>query len=87
MDEDECVTMQADEETGPSWIRTSNQGIMSHSRQRDSRGKNRGDSESSPALPVYFPSDPELLRLIDAWPALPAPLRAGILAMIDSVKG
>jgi hypothetical protein len=29
---------------------------------------------------------PDLARLIDAWPTLPAALKAGILAMIDAVQ-
>ena len=32
------------------------------------------------------PLDPELAAVVDAWPALPAGLRAGILAMIDAAK-
>ena len=30
--------------------------------------------------------DPDLARLIDAWPTLPEALRAGILAMIDAAR-
>jgi hypothetical protein len=30
--------------------------------------------------------DPDLQRLIDAWPTLPAALTAGILAMIDAAR-
>jgi hypothetical protein len=30
--------------------------------------------------------DADLGRLIDAWPTLPAAIRAGILAMIDAAK-
>jgi hypothetical protein len=30
--------------------------------------------------------DPDLARLIDAWPELPPAFRAGILAMVESVK-
>jgi hypothetical protein len=30
--------------------------------------------------------DPNLARLIDAWPTLPAALKAGILAMIDLAR-
>jgi hypothetical protein len=30
--------------------------------------------------------DPDLARLIDAWPTLPDALRSGILAMIDAAR-
>jgi hypothetical protein len=30
--------------------------------------------------------DPDLARLIDAWPTLPTALRTGILAMIDAAR-
>ena len=30
--------------------------------------------------------DPDLQRIVDAWPTLPDVLRAGILAMIDAVS-
>jgi hypothetical protein len=43
-------------------------------------------SESQRALAVPLPSDPELARLIVAWPTLPEALRAGIVAMIDAAK-
>jgi len=32
-------------------------------------------------------STPELLDLIDAWPELPEPVRAGVLAMVQAAKG
>jgi hypothetical protein len=31
-------------------------------------------------------TDAELQRVLDAWPALPEALRAGILAMIDAAR-
>jgi hypothetical protein len=30
--------------------------------------------------------DPDLARVLDAWPTLPQPLRDGILAMIDGAR-
>jgi len=30
------------------------------------------------------PDDPELRRVVAAWPTLPEPVRAGILAMVDA---
>jgi hypothetical protein len=37
----------------------------------------------------YGPSEttPDLAEIIDAWPTLPEPIRAGILAMIRSASG
>jgi hypothetical protein len=32
-------------------------------------------------------SDPELARVIDAWPTLPAPIKAGIVAMVQATGG
>jgi hypothetical protein len=34
-----------------------------------------------------FPADPDLAAVVTAWPALPAAIRAGILAMIQAAKG
>ncbi len=33
------------------------------------------------------PLDPDLRRLVQAWPTLPDPVRAGILAMIEATAG
>ncbi len=33
------------------------------------------------------PLDDELRRLVDAWPTLPGPVRAGILAMVEATAG
>ena len=33
------------------------------------------------------PSDPDLARLIEAWPALPEAIKAGILAMVAAAAG
>lgn len=33
------------------------------------------------------PLDPELAAVVDAWPALPAAIKAGILAMIRAAGG
>ena len=42
------------------------------------------------SLPLpYGPPEtpPDLAEIIDAWPALPEPIRAGILAMVRSSSG
>ena len=38
------------------------------------------------SLPCKTQIDPDLSRLIDAWPTLPEALRVGILAMIAAAK-
>ncbi len=32
------------------------------------------------------PQDPDLRRVVEAWPTLPAPIRAGIVAMVEVSK-
>jgi len=42
---------------------------------------------SGAQTPPTPPADPALTRLVEAWPTLPDPIRAGILAMIDASAG
>jgi hypothetical protein len=37
--------------------------------------------------PRPTPSDPDLAAVIAAWPALPEPIKAGIVAMIKAALG
>jgi hypothetical protein len=37
--------------------------------------------------PVTSTIDPDVSRVIDAWPTLPAPIRAAILALVNSAAG
>src|SRR5579862_2082400 len=50
----------------------------------DSPDENQGAGNSCSALAVSLPCDPELTRVMDAWPTLPAAHRTGILAMIEA---
>ncbi len=56
--------------------------LKSHSKTQISNDS----SEIQKALAVSLPLDPDLARLVDAWPTLPEALRAGILAMIDAAR-
>jgi hypothetical protein len=49
----------------------------------------QGVRENSPEPPAYSLSretanDPELGKLVDAWPTLPEPIRRAILALVES---
>lgn len=46
-----------------------------------------GAPKASPTLSLPMVADADLQAVIDAWPAMPAPIRAGILAMIRAAKG
>jgi integrase len=86
--ETDCDRLRAVEESGPSRIRTCNQGIM----RTPDCGCNSlpaiTSGESAPRhVPQHVPGepiDPELARLVEAWPSLPLPIRAAIRALIDS---
>jgi hypothetical protein len=55
------------------------------------RLKSKGDKatrhfSSAVCTPVCTkPSDPELARVVEVWPSLPAPIRAAVLALVSSV--
>jgi hypothetical protein len=34
-----------------------------------------------------MPTDPDLARVLDAWPTLPAPIKAAVLALIQTAEG
>jgi len=43
-----------------------------------------GARNADSAAPSPTPTDPELARLVEAWPKLPEAIRRGILAMVES---
>ncbi|MCK6454939.1 MAG: hypothetical protein L6Q92_00205 [Phycisphaerae bacterium] len=57
----------------------------------DSLGNQGGDNQSGAECGARgarnAPLDPELAAVVDAWPTLAGPIRAGILAMIHAAKG
>lgn len=47
---------------------------------------NQSGAESGALGAREAPIDPELAAVVDAWPALPAAIKAGILAMVRAAK-
>lgn len=56
--------------------------------QADSTGKstvrNQSGAESGALGAQNAPADPDLARVVAAWPRLPEPMRRAILALIDA---
>lgn len=48
---------------------------------------NRSGAESGALGAQTGPNDPRLAAVIGAWPSLPEPIKAGILAMIRAAGG
>jgi hypothetical protein len=46
-----------------------------------------GGAKSGAPSPENAAIDPALAALIEAWPTLPEPIRAGILAMVQAAGG
>lgn len=46
-------------------------------------GANSG-ARSAPTGPESTPVDPDLQRLVNAWPTLPEPIRAAVLALVGT---
>ena len=44
-------------------------------------------AESGAVLPETAPVDPDLAKVIDAWPDLPEAVKAGISAMVSAAQG
>jgi hypothetical protein len=70
---------------GPSRIRTGDGGFAIRNRD-DTSGADvttSGDGPSPVALPVA-PTDPELARIVAAWPDLPDAIRRAMLALVGA---
>lgn len=61
---------------------TSDDGPMAGEAESEAVLTNSGPQ--APCKPT--PADPDLAALIAAWPALPAPIRAGIVAMVKAAN-
>jgi hypothetical protein len=44
------------------------------------------DVDCEHMMPIERFEDPDLSRVFDAWPNLPAAIKAGIMAMIDATR-
>jgi len=53
---------------------------------RNSREKPQIATEAAQKA-AHAPTDPDLAALIDAWPRLPEPIKAGILALVRATGG
>ena len=67
---------------GPAGLEPANASSCKHNGLADRSV--RGGAESG-ALPAPKPEcDPDLAMIVAVWPALPKPVRAGILAMVEA---
>jgi len=75
----------------PAWTRTRDRRIRKPGAGSTSDGETE-TCEGASASPSSFPStrpqetDPDLLAMTEAWPHLPEPLRAGIVAMVRAAQ-
>ena len=60
-------------------------GIRTPQFPADNKGNPHDDSQRDSQISV--PSSPELSQVVTAWDKLPAPLKAAILAIINSAEG
>jgi hypothetical protein len=58
---------------------------VTSSKNKDLRdSQNASGAESGAVSPISGPIDPDLQRVIDAWPNLPEAVKAGIVAMVKA---
>jgi hypothetical protein len=65
-------------------ISKQNQGFAAKSVPRNDGQPAAGGAKSGAASPDRSPADPDLARLVDAWPTLPPPIRAAVLALVET---
>jgi hypothetical protein len=72
----------------PQILQLAGTGLEFPEKSREKKGNHGGGGTASGTTdrPILSKPDPDLIRLIDAWPALPAAIRAGILAMVNTTS-
>jgi hypothetical protein len=60
---------------------------LSHESTGKTANSETGGAESGALGAQETLNDPDLAAVVDAWPTLPQPIKAGILAMIGKVAG
>jgi hypothetical protein len=85
-----CTEEVHKEEKGPSRIRTGDGGFAIRNYEGENTA-NQGISEAPPAdvapgVAPNSPPDPNLARVVEAWPDLPDAIRGAVLALIDSAN-
>ena len=70
------------------WSRGESNPRAESTKPRDNSGiaskANQGGAESGAVDTEKAPIDPDLARLIDAWPTLPKVIKAGIVALVNT---
>ena len=86
--EADCDSPRPSEGSSPTRTRTWNKPVNSRKNtDRNPRQDNTSDEETaklSAQLAHRVPADPELARVIAAWPDLAPPIRRAILALVES---
>jgi hypothetical protein len=76
--------------TSGGWNRTCDLGLMKGATLfATPLPDNTSGDTAPPHVPQHVPAgltDPDLTRLIDAWPELPAHIRAAVLAMVQTAR-
>jgi hypothetical protein len=61
---------------------------LAHSLARESqKGPSLAPEADTSISPPAGPLDPDLARILDAWPGLPDPIRRAIVALVESATG
>ncbi len=71
----------------PGSISTENAETCERAADAPTTGPTIPAQDSAPENPPYTPTDPDLARVVSAWPALPDPIRRAMLALIETSKG
>jgi hypothetical protein len=82
-----CKGFDADRRSMSEPVKVEAAGIEPGQKSSGNRGVGNQSGAECGALGARdAPLDPDLAAVVDAWPALPAAIKAGILAMIRAAK-